>query len=196
MKGCLEIMEKTIKEIADRIRGLRELMEITPEEMAEITDVKIEEYLKLENGELDFSFTFIYKCAERFGIDMIDILKGTSPKLSSYSIIRKNDGLPISRREGFTYLHKAPFFKNKAAEPFYVRAPYSKEAEIGEIHLNSHEGQEIDIVLKGSLKIRVADNVEMLYEGDIIYYDSGQGHGMVATGGEDCEFLAIVLKKR
>lgn len=189
-------MDEKIKEIADRIRGLREIMEITPEEMAEKTGVSPEDYKKLENGETDFTFTFIYKCAEILGIDMIDILKGTSPKLTSYSIVRKNEGLPITRREGFTYLHKAPFFKNKTAEPFYVKAPYAKAAETAEIHLNTHEGQEIDIILKGALKIRIGDKEEILYEGDTIYYDSGQPHGMVAVGGADCEFLAIVLKKR
>ena len=56
---------KEIAEIAARIRGLRELMDITPAEMAEKTDVSLDEYEKLESGESDFSFTFIYKCAER-----------------------------------------------------------------------------------------------------------------------------------
>ena len=27
-----------------------------------------------------------------------------------------------------------------------------------------------------------------------IYYDSGHAHGMIATGGEDCVFLAVVMK--
>ena len=182
---------KEIAEIAARIRGLRELMDITPAEMAEKTDVSLDEYEKLESGESDFSFTFIYKCAERFGVDIVDILNGTSPKLSSYSIVRRGEGLPITRRKGFSYLHKAPFFKNKLAEPFYVKAAYSKEAEQNPITLSRHEGQEI---VKGALKCRFEDKTEILYEGDTVYYDSGQGHGMVAAEGDDCEFLAIVLK--
>ena len=36
----------------------------------------------------------------------------------------------------------------------------------------------------------------ILNPGDSVYYDSGHGHGMIATGGEDCQFLAIVLKDR
>ena len=38
------------------------------------------------------------------------------------------------------------------------------------------------------------DHIEILHEGDAIYYNSGHGHGMVATGGEDCLFLAVVMK--
>ena len=30
--------------------------------------------------------------------------------------------------------------------------------------------------------------------GDVLMYDSGRGHGMIATGGEPCVFYAIVLK--
>ena len=43
-------METRIVEIAERIKGLREMMDITPEEMAEAAGVELEEYLKHENG--------------------------------------------------------------------------------------------------------------------------------------------------
>lgn len=195
-KGLINMMEYSLKQIAERIKGLRELMDISPEEMAEFTDVTVDEYLAHESGESDFSFTFIYKCAERFGIDMVDILKGSSPTLSSFSISRKGEGIPIERREGFSYLHMAPFFKDKTAEPFYVKTKYSKEAEDAPISLSKHEGQELDIVIKGTLKVQVEDKTEILEAGDTIYYDSGKGHGMVAIGGEDCEFYAIVFKHK
>ena len=42
-------METRIVEIAERIKGLREMMDITPEEMAEAAGVELEEYLKHEN---------------------------------------------------------------------------------------------------------------------------------------------------
>ena len=37
---------------------------------------------------------------------------------------------------------------------------------------------------------------EVLKEGDAIYYNSGRAHGMIATGGEDCKFLAVVIKNQ
>lgn len=39
------------------------------------------------------------------------------------------------------------------------------------------------------------DHVFELNEGDAILYDSGHGHGMIATNGEPCEFLAVVIPK-
>ena len=189
-------MENEIKEIAKRIKGLRLILEMSREEMAKATDVSVEEYTLMEDGEEDFAFTFLYKCANVFGVDIAELLTGQLPKLSFYSVTRKDKGLPIKRRKGFTYLHKATVFKNKISEPFYVTAPYSKEAEKNEIHLSTHKGQELDYIVKGSLKVVLeGGHEEILNEGDMIYYDSSHGHGMVATGGEDCEFLAIVMRE-
>ena len=108
-------MEKTdlktqLAEVAERIRTMREITGLSEDEMAKCTGVTKEEYQKCEAGEADFSFTFIYKCAQRFGIDPTDLIKGVSPTLSTYTIVRKDDGLPITRRHGFKYLNMAPLF--------------------------------------------------------------------------------------
>ena len=187
-------MGNKLAEIAERVRTMREILDIQVEDMAEFTNLTPEEYLEYESGEKDFTFTFLYRCSERFGIDLIELLTGEKPKLSFYSIVRKHKGLPINRRDGFTYNHLAYLFRDKTAEPFLVNAPYREEEQHREISLSYHEGQEFDYILKGSLKVRMEDHIEILHEGDAIYYNSGHGHGMVATGGEDCLFLAVVMK--
>ncbi len=188
-------METKIMEIAQRIRELREILEIPQEEMAEYLGMDTQTYRRHEAGEEDFTFTFLFQCANRFGVDMVELVTGDRPKLSFYSIVRKGQGLPIKRREGFEYQHMAHLFRNKEAEPFVVTAPYHEEEQEKPIHLSHHEGQEFDYILKGKLKVQMESHVEILSEGDAIYYDSGYGHGMIATGGEDCVFLAVVLKK-
>ena len=188
-------MEYRIKEIAERIRALREILDISVENMAAATGTTPEEYVSLESGENDFSFTFLYHVADVFGVDLTEIVTGAAPKLSFYTVVRKNQGLPIKRREGFNYLHMAHLFKNRLSEPFIVTAPYREEEQDKPIKLSVHEGQEFDLVLKGSLKVAMENHVEVLGEGDAIYYDSNHGHGMIATGGKDCVFLAVVMKK-
>lgn len=185
-------MEQKIREVAERIKALREIFGISQEEMARKTDVSLEEYQQLEAGKSDFNFTFIYKCAQSMHVEVTDLLEGTSPRLSSYAITRKGEGLSIARRKGFTYNGIAPLFKDKIAEPFFVTAPY-EGSDDAPIHLSTHEGQELDIVQKGKLKVQINDHVEILNEGDSIYYDSGTPHGMIAIGGAPCEFIAIVM---
>ena len=188
-------METQITEIAERIKTLREIMGFTVEEMAKATDSTVEEYEAAERGETDFSFTFIFKCAEKFGVDMVEILTGENPRLSFYSIVRAGEGLPMKRRKGFNYYHLAAHFKNKLCEPFLVVAPFSEEEQDKPIRLSSHEGQEFDYIISGSLKVAFEGHIETLHAGDSVLYDSSHGHGMIATDGHECTFLAIILKK-
>lgn len=185
-------MENRIKEIATRIQGLRAMLKIDAAQMAKETGLEEAEYLQAEEGNHDYSFTFLYNCANALGVDITEIITGKSPTLSTYTIERKSCGLPIKRRAGFEYLHKASRFKNRAAQPFYVTAPAQKED--AEITLSSHEGQEFDFILKGSLKVNIDGHIETLSEGDSIYYDGTTPHGMNAVGNTDCEFLAVVIK--
>ena len=110
-------MDYSLKEVAGRIKDLREAKGYTPEELAKLTGVSVEDYMLLEGGETDFSFTFIYKCAKHLRVDPTDLIKGESPTLSNYTLTRSGEGLPITRREGSKYLNMAPLFKQKTAEP-------------------------------------------------------------------------------
>ena len=188
-------MEVRLKEIAERIRCLRDILNISEEEMAKACGMTVEQYREKEAGSEDFSFSFLLKCAEVLGVDMIELVTGEEPRLTFYSVVRQGRGLPIKRRKGFTYQHLGYLFKDKKCEPFLVTAPYSEEEQNAPIHLSYHKGQEFDFILKRSLKVAFEDHTETLYQGDCVYYDSGHGHGMIATGGEDCVFLAVIMKE-
>ena len=94
-------MDYSLKEVARRIRDLREAKGYSPEELAKLTGVSVEDYLVLEAGETDFSFTFIYKCAKACGVEVVDLLEGTSTTLTSCSITRKGEGLKILKKHGW-----------------------------------------------------------------------------------------------
>ncbi len=186
-------LDLKIKEMARRIRELRQIENLTVEEMAKKTDVTVEQYELCENGLADLNFAFIYRCALAFNVDVMDIIEGRSPTLKSYTLTRSGEGQRIEQAHGMTYYNLAAAFKRRIAEPLYVVNAYSKEAEEKPIELTTHTGQECDIVLQGSLKIKIGDHEEILNAGDSIYYDSSTPHGMIAVGGKDCIFYAIVL---
>ena len=186
--------EPNVKEVAERIRMLREDCDLTMQEMAEATGRTVAEYAAQESGEEDLSFTFLYKCAKVLGVDVIELLTGETPHLRGYSLVRAGEGLSIKRRAGFEYLHKAPHLQGKLAEPFLVTAPYIAEQQDEPIHLSYHKGMEFDYILSGRLRFAYEDHIEELEPGDTLMYDSGRGHGMIAIGGEPCTFLAIVMK--
>ena len=183
-----------LHEMASRIRELRLIEGWTEEEMAVKTGVTPEEYIACEAGEVDLNFAFLYRCASALSVDVTDIIEGTSPRLSRYTLTRAGAGQRIEQAHGMTYYNLAAQFRNRTTDPLYVHAEYSREMEYGDIELTSHSGQELDVVLQGKLKIQIGEHIEVLSAGDSIYYDSSTPHGMVAVGGEDAWFYAIVIK--
>lgn len=188
-------MNNKIFETAQRIAALREILEISVADMATCLGISETDYLSHENGENDFSFTFLHKCAEKFGVDIVELLTGENPKLSFFTVTKAGTGASINRRAGFKYEHMAANLKSKLVEPFIVTAPFKSEEQDTEIQPSSHEGQEFNLVLSGTLKVRMEDHIIILNEGDAIMYDSSHKHGMIATNGSECRFLAVVIKK-
>ena len=189
----INLLDRKIRDIASRIADLRELSDISTAEMALKTGVTEEEYVAAESGQMDLTFAFIYRCANALRINVTDIIEGSSPNLKNYTITRAGKGQEISNAHGMTYFNLAYAFQNRIAEPLYVKSCFDPEAQSKEIELTSHDGQELDIVLEGQLLIQIGDHKELLNAGDSAYYDSNTPHGMIAVGGQDCVFYAIVL---
>ena len=188
-----ETAKGQLLEIAERISDMREIMGYSEAEMAEKTEVSLALYKAYESGEVDLPFTFIHKCALAFGIDITDLLEGHSSTLTSYTVTRKGMGQQTAKEAGIDIMNMAPKFKNKLAEPYWVRYEYSDELQHQPIHLTKHSGQEFDLVLSGALLVQVGSNKEVLHEGDSIYYNSSTPHGMIAVEGKDCVFCAMVM---
>ena len=182
-----------IKEMANRIKELREIEGISTMEMAEATDVSEKEYIKCESGKSNLTFAFLYSCAQVLGVDVTELIEGQKPVLRNFTVTRAGEGQRIGNAHGMTYFNMAYEFAGKICEPLYVKTAYVEGAENKDIELTTHEGQELDIVISGHLLVQVGEHRITLGKGDTIYLDSMTPHGMIAAGGEDCEFYAIVL---
>ncbi|MBQ4321452.1 MAG: AMP-binding protein [Oscillospiraceae bacterium] len=186
-------LDMKIRELAGRIRELREITGLTVEEMAQRTNLSVEEYKACEAGERNLSIAFLYRCTLSFGVDMGDLLEGSSPQLRSYALTRKGEGQRIEEAHHMVGFNLAAGFRNRIALPLYMELKYREGAEHEDVELVTHEGQECDIVISGHMKIQIGSHSEVLHAGDCIYYDSATPHGMIAVEGEDCAFYAIVL---
>jgi len=183
-------MTEQLSEIGGRLGALRDIIDITEEKMAEYMKLGVEEYISYEKGERDFSFSFLYNAANILGVDVLDIISGESPKLTKCAIVRKDKGFDIMRREAYDYKHLAFTFRNKKAEPFMVTV----ENHNSGLTLHSHEGQEFNYMVSGSMEFHLENTVYELNEGDSIYFDSGVPHAMRAIGNAPAKFLAVVIK--
>ena len=193
MEEMMTGMDFKIREVAGRIRELRQISGFTVEEMARRTGLSAEEYIRCEEGTSNLSIAFLYRCTLSFGVDMGDLLEGRSPKLRSYDLTRKGEGQRIEEAHHMIGYNLAADFRNRIGLPLYMEMKYRPGAEYEDIQLVTHEGQECDIVISGHMKIQIGSRSEILHPGDCIYYDSGTPHGMIAVDGEDCAFYAFVL---
>ena len=185
-------MTDQLLEIGGRLKGLRNIMDIPAEKMAENMKLSIEEYIAYERGERDFSFSFLFNAANILGVDVVDIISGDTPKLTTCALVRRGEGYDITRRAAYDYKHLAFTFRKKKAEPFLVTVEPNNKNE--KITLNSHEGQEFNYMLSGKMEFHLDSMIYELNEGDSVYYDSGVPHAMKAVGSQPAKFIAIVMK--
>lgn len=183
-------MTEQLKDIGRRLSDLRSIMDFTEIDFAEKIGVTTAELSSYEAGERDFSFSFLHNAAQLLGVDVIDLITGESPRLSTCCVVRKGQGLSIDRRAAYSYKHLAYTFRDKKAEPFLVTAePKPDEKPV----LHSHEGQEFNLMLSGSMTFYIGEISYDLNEGDSVYFDSGVPHAMKALGGAPASFLAVVI---
>ncbi len=184
-------MNEQIKQIAERLAGLRDALEITPEEMAKACNLTTEEYLKLETGTVDISVSILHQISQAYGVELTTLMFGDEPKMSSYFVTRKGKGIAVERTKAYKYQSLAAGFTNRKADPFLVTVHPKPEDE--PIYLNSHSGQEYNLVLKGRMLFQINGKDLILEEGDSVYFSSELPHGMKALDGEKVRFLAIIL---
>jgi quercetin dioxygenase-like cupin family protein len=187
-------MTEQLSEIGGRLSALRDIIDIPAEKMAEQMNLGIDEYISYEKGERDFSFSFLYNAANILGVDVLDIISGESPRLTKCAVVRKDRGYDIMRREAYDYKHLAFTFSNKKAEPFMVTVEPKENENGGSLALHSHEGQEFNYMVSGSMEFHLENIVYELNEGDSVYFDSGVPHAMKAIGDMPAKFLAVVIK--
>lgn len=185
-------MNEQVKLIGQRIQDLREIAELSTEEVADFLGISVEKYISYEKGEDDMPISILYELANKFDVAFTSILSGDAPKLSVYQYVKAGQGLGVKRREQYQYNNLAFNFANKSLEPFLVTVPPSDGEDTNSVHLNSHPGQEFNYCLKGRVCIIINGKEIILEEGDSLIFDSKHWHGMRALDGEEAVFLAIV----
>lgn len=144
-------MNEQIKQIAERLAGLRDALEITPEEMAKVCNLTPEQYMKLESGTVDISVSVLHQISQAYGVELTTLMFGDEPKMSSYFITRKGKGIAVERTKAYKYQSLAAGFVGRKADPFMVTVHPAPDGT--PIYLNSHPGQEYNMVLKGRMFI-------------------------------------------
>lgn len=182
-------MNTQIKQIAERLRGLRDALNLTIGQAAEKCDVSEADYARFESGASDIPMSFICNIAQTFDIETNALISGTDPHSLGYFVTRKGTGTSVERTKAYKYHALAAGFRHAMVEPFEVTVEHNNLA----IQLNTHQGQEFVFVINGTLLINIASSDLVLNEGDSIYFDASKPHGMNALVGESVKFIAVLV---
>ena len=182
-------MDEQIKQIAERLRGLRDAMELTTEELANECGIDRKEYEQAESGEYDISVSMMQQIARRYGIALDALMFGEEPKMKTYFLTRAGKGVSVERTTAHKYQSLAAGFKNRKADPFIVTV----EPNDNPMHYNTHEGQEFNLVVEGRLLLSIGGKELTLNVGDSSDFNSQLPHGMKALDGKTVRFLAIIM---
>ena len=185
-------MEEAIKQIAERLRGLRDALNLSVEEMAAACQMEVDKYQEIESGVSDLSVSMLQKIALHFNIPLDVLMFGEEPKMSSYFLTRAGTGMSVERTSAYKYQALAAGFRNRKADPFLVKVEPKPEKE--PVCFNSHAGQEFDLVLEGRMLLEINGKELVLNAGDSLYFDSSLPHGMKALDGRSVKFLAIIIQ--
>ena len=183
-------MQEEMKKISDRIRELREIFDMTEEEMAAETGVSVSKYIEYESSGENIPISVLYHISQKFNVDLSEILTGEPARLSTIQICRRGKGKTIDRYPGYMFESLAPRFTHKIMEPLLVTLlPDEPEAA-----LVSHGGQEFNLVLEGVIVITYSGKEYVLNTGDAVYFDPANPHGQKAIGTEKARFLTVITE--
>ena len=96
-------MEEQLKQIGERLRGLRDVLDISVGEMAETIGISEDKYEKIEAGELDITISNLMKIAHKYGISAEELMFAEAPHMKSYFVVRKGQGMSVERTKAYKY---------------------------------------------------------------------------------------------
>ena len=185
-------MDEQIKQIGERLRGLREVLDLSLEEVAATIGVDATKYAEIEAGESDITISNLMKIAHKYGVSAEELMFAESPRMRSYSVVRNGQGKSVERTKAYKYQSLVSGFVGHKADVFIVTVEPKPHAHT--IYKNTHQGQEFNLVLEGTMQLYIGGKTLTLNEGDSIYFDSSVPHGMLALGDKPVKFLAFTVE--
>lgn len=180
-------MNDQIKQIAQRIRELREILDVDAADLAKQVNVSVAEYNRYENAESDIPIGVIYAVAAALNVDPTVLLTGDAPRMSDYTIVRQGRGVSVERYKGYKFSSLAFNYIGRQFDPMIVDLdPMEKPPE-----LVVHGGQEFNYVLKGTVQLVIGSREFLLEAGDSAFFNPMTPHGQRAVSGP-VKFLTII----
>ena len=188
---------KTNKIIGEKIKNVREMKNISIEEISERSGLSEEQILRIEGNEDFPSLAPLIKIARVLGVRLgtfLDDQQELGPVICRKNSIEGDSGIGFTNNATtkHTYMSYHSLSQDKSGrhmEPFIIDIMPAKDANF---IFSTHEGEEFIFVLEGTIEINYGKNTYILNEGDSIYYDSIVAHHVHAGNENPAKILGVI----
>lgn len=181
--------QEVSRDIAARLKGLREALDTSIEELAERIQCTVDDVLGYESGDVEIPVSYLASVAHACNVELTALISGEDARLTDYCLVKKGKGLSEDRRKDYDYKNLAFTFKGRRMEPFMITVP---PKTLEELSFTTHSGQEFIYMLEGRLEITLNKKVVILEEGDSFYFSSRIPHALRGLDDKPATFLDII----
>lgn len=162
------------EQIGARIRQLRIERGLTIIALAEKSGLSKGYLSKVENSRTAPPVSTLMTLAKALDVNINQIFT-EDQAATPVTIVRKSERQAISRPGssfGYSYEPLAPTFPQRCMDPYIVTVP----PNVGGTRIFQHKGQEMILMLEGSMEMIIDDKEYRLDEGDCIYFNASLPH--------------------
>ena len=185
------------KIIGEKIKGLREMKNLSLEEVAERSGLSITQIRRIEGNDEFPSLAPLIKIARVLGVRLgtfLDDQQELGPVVSRKKSMDEKKGIRFSNNAKTE--HRNMFYyalsqdkSGRHMEPFLIDI---QPVDTADFVPSMHEGEEFIFVLEGCIEINYGKDTYVLEEGDSIYYDSIVAHHVHAADGQPARILGVI----
>jgi len=170
--------------IGERIRNLRQLSNLTQEELAERAGLTKGFISQIERDQTSISLDSLVKMLEALDENISDFFQEASQEKIAY---REKDRVAIEKEKIEKFELLVPGSTNRRLEPILLTLRKG-EATPKE---KPHEGEEFGFVLRGRVNLRFGREVLKLKKGECFYLSAEKEHWIHNSGSREAVILWI-----
>ncbi|MCQ2396609.1 MAG: XRE family transcriptional regulator [Lentisphaeria bacterium] len=184
--------------IGGKIKDLREMRNVSLEELSARTGLETALLQRIEAGDVPLSLSPLQKIARGLGCRLgtfLDDSNLSGPVVSEAVESSDDQSLRFTggNQNGLLFHALSVNKADRSMEPFIVEV---MPATAEKYELSSHEGEEFIYVLEGVIEVAYGKKFFQVKKGQSIYYDSIVPHHLHAAGSEAAKILAVIYSPK
>jgi len=116
-------VKNQVRIVVSRARHVDAFLDDLDRELDLLVNTPAQDIEAYEAGQREVPVSFLYALAKATGVDLTALITGSEAKLHQYSLVKKGQGLSVSRRKAYKYQSLAYRFSRPGMEPFLVTVP-------------------------------------------------------------------------